>query len=179
MLSLTACGAKVASSDSGHDAATPDAHATHDAAASKDTGTGLPDGACRLASDCPDMTSFCGGPVTAASLCLAEEPCGIFDGGICPQGEVCSTGSGAQTEDGGLACRPPCGSNDDCNYWEACDTSTGLCGPLSCDKCPSYLSCTTGSCAPKACNTDSQCPGGFCVDNTCFATLGSCEGECG
>jgi hypothetical protein len=117
------------------------------------------------------------GPITAASLCLGASSCSSDSD--CPESDtVCSTGAGAQAADGGPSCRPPCMSNQDCNYWEACQPD-GKCQALSCDQCPSYLSCTAGACGPKACDEDSDCPGAYCVDSTCYATLGTCAQSCG
>jgi hypothetical protein len=152
---------------------------TSDAGGEQDGGTSTTPG-CRSAEDCPasSLSGICSGPISPASLCAREPACsGDSD---CTDGDVCSTGPGAQAAGGGggPTCRPACASNDDCNYWEACQPD-GKCQPLSCDQCPSYLTCTEGACGPKACAQDSECPGAYCVDNTCFASLGTCVPGCG
>jgi hypothetical protein len=166
LMTLAACGREV-----------------EDAPPTPDGGSdGSPQG-CRSSNDCPGTLSgtttfpaVCWGPISPARVCILAGSC-PSDGG-CPSGYVCSTGAGAQAEDGGPSCRPPCSSNDDCNYWEACQPD-GKCQALSCEQCPSYLTCTKGACGPKTCKQDSDCPGGYCVDNSCFATLGTCGGACG
>jgi hypothetical protein len=131
--------------------------------------------------DCPDsppLPAVCYGPISPASICVEMAGCTSNEDCVNYKGTVCSTGAGAQAADGGPSCRPPCTSNDDCNYWESCQTD-GICQPLPCETCPSYLSCTGGKCGPKSCTTDADCPGAYCVDDTCFATLGTCGGACG
>jgi hypothetical protein len=135
---------------------------------------------CRSASDCPgseDPGAICTGPISPASLCARFPSCSS-NAECTADGDVCSTGAGAQAADGGPACRPPCTSGADCNYWESCQPD-GTCQPLSCDRCPSYLTCSNGACGPKACEKDSECSGGYCVDETCYGTLGTCSPGCG
>jgi hypothetical protein len=138
---------------------------------------------CRSSADCASSSSgglpgVCYGPINPASICIRAESCSSDKDCADYSGSVCSTGAGAQAADGGPSCRPPCTSNQDCNYWESCQPD-GTCQPFSCENCPSYLSCTRGECGPKSCKTDSDCPGAYCVDDTCFATLGTCGGSCG
>ena len=78
--------------------------------------------------------------------------------------------------DGGTFCFPPCTADGDCNYWQAC--VSGHCDGLPCAKCPTYLSCASGACAPTSCMSDADCPGGYCVDNACLGSLGSCTAPC-
>jgi hypothetical protein len=136
-----------------------------------------PQGSCHTAADCPPYNN-CLGPISDESICIAVEGC--TNNSQCDDGTICSTGSGPQPSGGGggKGCRPPCQSAEDCNYWESCQ-SDGTCKALPCAQCPAYLSCTQGACAAKACESDSDCPGAYCVDQTCFATLGTCEAECG
>jgi hypothetical protein len=144
------------------------------------TGSSTP---CRSSNDCSTSPSefappICVGPITAASLCVAFPAC--TSDTDCTNDFVCSTGVGLQADGSERAptCRPACTSNADCNGWESCQ-SDGKCQPLSCDQCPSYLTCTSGACGPKGCTEDSDCTGGYCVDSTCFATLGTCSPGCG
>jgi hypothetical protein len=169
LLSLTACGGKAVTDGSSPPPA--------------DGGPPTGDGAvpCRTSMDCPDsppLPAVCYGPISPASICVEMAGCTSNEDCVNYKGTVCSTGAGAQAADGGPSCRPPCTSNDDCNYWESCQTD-GICQPLPCETCPSYLSCTGGKCGPKSCTTDADCPGAYCVDDTCFATLGTCGGACG
>lgn len=184
-MSLAACGGQV---ESVHPTPAPDGNtatstpAPDGSAATSTSGTPASTSACRSATDCPStpyVSAICSGPISPASLCARFPSCSS-DSDCSRDGDVCSTGPGAQAEggDGGPACRPPCTSNDDCNYWEACQPD-GKCQALSCDQCPSYLACTQGACGPKACGQDSECLGGYCVDGTCFATLGTCVPGCG
>jgi hypothetical protein len=150
--------------------------------------------ACRTYADCNAFggLAFCAGPINDATLCALTPACSATN--ECRNDEVCSTGEGEQAvgEDAGPdcrfivagicfdspVCRPQCQSLADCNYWEACQPD-GTCRPLSCDQCPSYLSCNDDECGPKSCENDSDCPGAYCVDKTCFATLGTCNPGCG
>jgi hypothetical protein len=190
LLSLPGCGGKVETdgssppptADGGSDAIAP---SSSDGGRSDAVSPPSSDGAvpCHTSMDCPGSPSspisdVCYGPISPESICLAAAGCTSNQDCVNYKGTVCSTGSGAEAEDGGPTCRPPCTSNGDCNYWESCQTD-GTCQPLPCESCPSYLSCTGDKCGPKSCNTDADCPGAYCVDNTCFATLGTCGGACG
>jgi hypothetical protein len=162
----TDAGAVKADARSGSDAGSPDA------------------GGCRKDTDCPMASDgqLCIGPVAPFAIaacedtpsCTEDSSC---DGGVCETAAV--TGGPDQCNGGGSSfCQSPCQTSTDCNYWTECNTN-GHCVPLACDKCPSYLSCSGGQCAPKSCGSDADCKGGFCVDDTCMGTLGTCAGPFG
>jgi Cys-rich repeat protein len=73
-----------------------------------------------------------------------------------------------------FVCSPPCVTDLDCSPTDRCE-SGGHCRPRSCSECPSYLSCTSGSCVIPSCSTDSDCVGGHCVNNRCGGSLGVCR----
>jgi hypothetical protein len=142
---------------------------------------GLPDGACRSDNDCSGGFTLCVGAYYPG--CLCESALGCASDSDCDAGDVCRGGTPLLSAcltggaDSGMICAPPCRTSSDCFYWEEC-LPNGHCQPLPCDKCPSYLSCPGASCQAKACTSDGDCPGGYCVDDTCQGQLGTCQGEC-
>ena len=48
--------------------------------------------------------------------------------------------------------------------------------PCSADpECPVTFTCQAGACARTHCQTDSGCPGGFCVLGSCYQSHGECR----
>lgn len=141
-------------------------------------GTRVPDGSCRTTADC-DESQFqgCFGPSGCQGGCESLPSC--TEDSQCDAGTVCQGPmQGSCVMEGDLNCAPPCTSDGDCALpTQQC--SGGHCAPIPCDQCPPYLSCTNGACAAKACTSDADCPGGYCVNATCMGTLGTCSGECG
>jgi len=135
-------------------------------------------GGCRTTSDC-SMSGYCATPEDppCSGVCMIQKNC--TSDGECSGGNVCREGSHIQDcggDAGGSFCLPPCAGDADCRGFEQC--SSGHCVTRSCSTCPSYLSCTSGSCAPASCSSDANCPGGYCVDGSCYGSLGTCMGLC-
>jgi hypothetical protein len=163
-----ACGETVASPplDAGRDAKT------------RARDSGLPDGGCRSSADCtgPDQTYSCYGAYPPGCLCNDGPSC--TSDSECDAGTVCDNSPASQPchLDGGPICQSPCTADDDCFIWQSC--TTGHCKALPRDRCPSYLSCSSGARAAKSCTSDGDCPGGDCVNGSCQGTLGTCERPC-
>jgi len=159
-------------------ASTPDSGNSPDVGTDDAPGSGVPDGACHSSADC-DESHFqgCFGPSGCQGGCESLPAC--TEDSQCDAGTVCQGPlQGGCVMEGDLNCAPPCTRDSDCSlYTQHC--SGGHCGPIPCDKCPSYLSCANGACAARACTSDADCPGGYCVNGTCMGTLGTCSGECG
>jgi hypothetical protein len=74
-------------------------------------------------------------------------------------------------------CSTLCASDLDCLPMHKCD-GTGHCQPRTCTQCPSYFSCTGGTCSVPTCTKDTDCPGGYCVGGYCAGSLGTCIPFC-
>jgi hypothetical protein len=151
--------------------------------------------ACHSTSDCPGPDCFnegysCQGPYPTTWSCVCQErvPCMMdsdCDGGsVCRQDPTvfnsCVQGS---LQDGGnfydgLVCASPCTSDSQCAPTHKCEDA-GHCVPRTCAECPSYYSCSSGTCVIPDCTTDTDCPGGYCVNGRCGAVLGFCHRNCG
>ena len=164
-------------------------------------------GQCRVDSDCtqyenclsPNQLYHCG-PISVGMACTdnlqcnglvcSVNPAASDAGHVCAQAVTCTTDSeceGGQVcrkdpkiewlEPDTLVCSEPCKTNRDCVETDICD-DTGHCQARTCGECPSYFSCTSGSCVIPNCASDAQCPAGHCVMGRCAGTLGTCQMLC-
>ncbi len=131
---------------------------------------------CRSRADCrPGL--FC--------LAPGESPgCGTcFVGDECDSDAACSSyGDGAICERVSCACQPICTlgclSDLNCDAGQSCEPDH-RCAPRACasdDDCPANFSCVGSKdlrCARKSCVLDADCQG-YCVDERCYETLGTC-----
>ena len=72
-------------------------------------------------------------------------------------------------------CVPGCVDATGCSEGEAC--TAHRCVPLSCQtdaNCPTNFECSQGRCRRKSCTTDASCIG-YCVEGSCYSTLGTCR----
>ena len=140
-------------------------------------------GECRDHRDCeggamclaPDEPLPCGACYVPEHTCTDDADCGDLDL-VCEfvaDGCICSPTT---------VCVPPCASAADCEEGETC-TAGGHCVASPCTAnadCPAHFVCTgsgmtaDASCARRACSTDGECSGGYCVRGRCYDTLGSC-----
>ena len=154
----------------------------------------------------PNGPYFCGPVVQVGVACTVDSVCGrgsvcrettMLDGGLGPSGKVCT--DAACTDDSqcsagqvcrkdpnvrigeldpdGVVCALPCATDRDCAPTDKCE-SAGHCIARTCADCPSYFSCTSGTCVIPSCSTDPECPGGYCVDGICAGSLGVCRMTC-
>ena len=139
---------------------------------------------CTQDADCP-KSDTCrpaalpdGGPGASRLVCVDAPVC--TEDAQCREGEVCRrdptvpTGWAGPT---GLVCASPCVTDHDCFPTDKCE-SNGHCQARTCAECPSYLSCTSGTCVIPSCSTDTDCPGGYCVAGGCSGSLGVCALVC-
>lgn len=118
--------------------------------------------------------SDAGGPVCVqATACTQDAEC--TEGRVCRSSD--SFQSSLEQAQNDVVCRAPCTTDPDCAPTDRCD-SGGHCQPLTCAECPSYFSCATGTCVTPSCSTDKDCPGGYCVNGVCAASLGICRLAC-
>jgi len=100
---------------------------------------------------------------------------GTDEYGYCRQCRVtadCPTG--VCTIDG--ACVPGCENDGPCGPNRLCNLQTERCEPQPClgdSDCSPQSTCEE-ACTAKSCTSDAGCPGGYCVDGSCYETPGSC-----
>jgi hypothetical protein len=120
-----------------------------------------------------------GGLDAGGQVCVQAMACG--QDAECTAGRVCRGGDifapAVDQNPTNFVCRAPCTTDPDCVPTDRCD-SAGHCQPRTCAECPSYFSCTTGTCAVPSCSADEECPGGFCVKGYCAGSLGVCVLQC-
>lgn len=147
--------------------------------------SGDSDSACHDDGDCEGgQTCFseddprCGECEIAEFACTTSEDC---EGGlVCASYRVSCPCDGDQ----GTRCADPC-TADSCAEGEQCDTVSGLCELQRCDvdyTCPTWFHCDAAAsgtgCVRDTCTTDSDCAAsGWCVEGTCFESLGFCSYE--
>jgi hypothetical protein len=79
--------------------------------------------------------------------------------------------------DSGLVCTAPCTTDSQCAPMDKCEDA-GHCLLRTCAECPSYFLCASGACVIPYCSTDTDCPGGYCVNGRCAGLLGRCVHNC-
>jgi hypothetical protein len=123
---------------------------------------------CSMGQSClaPGATQ-CGGAPRICEACGGDQGCGF--GQICAFEPCCASG--------GMTCIEGC-SQTGCPEGETCGSSNH-CIPTYCTtsvKCPPHFECNSAnSCQRRLCNDDGDCPGGYCVLNQCYSSLGSCN----
>ncbi len=157
----------------------------------------LADGAivCGTESECASATggSFLscspGGRVTGCGICFApQNPCSTdsecltLDGAAPPKPMVCGPGGPCVCPAGGKSgsCIPACVSANDCGPNLAC--AAGHCVAKPCTTNGECSNTSTGdyacgashTCGPKACASDADCGGHYCVDKLCYPQAGIC-----
>jgi hypothetical protein len=153
---------------------------------SPDAALGADGAACRSDNDC-DVPSYfyCIGPYNYFAA-----PCGCsLDSVVCTEDSQCDAGTVCRSAvfvgNGGncpgyetLVCQAPCTSDGDCAPTDSC-TADGHCAHRTSAECPSYFSFSNGTCTDPSCSSDTDCPGGFCVNGGCAVSLGACTIPCG
>jgi hypothetical protein len=128
---------------------------------------------CHVDTDCKSAGQFClapGAPLCGGA-CRTQSCAGD---GSCTAGDVCDFDPCACTNSG-MVCVPGC-STAGCAEGQMC-AQTNHCIAQFCSTpsdCPAQFECSSNQCQRKLCNDDTMCPGGFCVKNQCYSTLGTC-----
>jgi hypothetical protein len=136
------------------------------------------DGDCGGGNICRPSSVTDGGVGASALVCVRAVAC--TDDSECGAEQVCRgnpTVPIGWISPTGRVCSLPCSTDLDCAPTEKCE-SGGHCQARTCAECPSYLSCTNGTCVVSSCSTDANCPGGYCVDGNCAGSLGECKPFC-
>jgi hypothetical protein len=128
---------------------------------------------CHNDADCMSGGQFCLAP--GAPLCggaCLDQPC--TTDGDCGSGTVCDFAP-CSCSNSGKTCVPGCAQNG-CPEGQFCGQSNHclaqFCG-MTVD-CPPQFECSSNQCQRKLCDGDSMCPGGYCVDNQCYSSMGTC-----
>ena len=135
---------------------------------------------CRSDADCSATVSdgfstYCTRPLIQGSVfCEDAGTVACTADTECKTGQLCRDGYEGP---GRPICAPACTSDDECDLTETC-SSDGHCLARTCDQCPPSFSCATGTCTVPDCSQDSDCAGGYCVDNMCSPMLGMCFEPC-
>jgi Cys-rich repeat protein len=136
------------------------------------------DGECGGGNICRGTTVTDGGLGSSGFVCVRAAAC--TDDSQCAAGQVCRgnpTVPIGWISPSGLVCSAPCSTDLDCAPTDRCENG-GHCRARTCAECPSYLSCTGGTCIVPSCLTDADCSGGYCVDGSCAGSLGVCQLMC-
>jgi hypothetical protein len=137
-------------------------------------------------NQCPQKGCHSDKECTGGQFCLAPgaspgcgvcNPSGCADDSSCGPGQVCDFAP-CVCNNSGRGCIPGC-STAGCAEGQTCGNSNH-CIPTFCQNpsdCPAQFQCDVNShnCSRKACLDDSNCPGGFCVENSCYSSLGTCS----
>jgi hypothetical protein len=135
--------------------------------------------ACRSRQDCPSTEPLacygpgdpvCGGPACTLTPCNTDGFCQANGGGsnmICDF-PTCNCG-------GVMVCIPGCARASDCLAGQTCNT-IHHCVAIPCGACPTHFVCGEGgTCVRQTCTADGDCGGGFCVNGSCYDSLGMCS----
>ncbi len=112
--------------------------------------------------------------------CSADTDCGeLGDGFVCrPLGldtHTCDPCSGNVS-----VCMLGCSADEQCDAAQVCKQHRCVGLPCTNDgDCPMLYSCGPSAdgpsrCSRRACQSDLDCPGGFCVEGACYSELGRC-----
>jgi hypothetical protein len=132
---------------------------------------------CHGNGDCADGLCVAPGVSRCGGIC----PAGCTSDAECNAGQVCDY-SCAACASAGKGCVAAC-TPTSCPAGERCGAD-GHCAAIACatsSDCPAYFDCVlpagTGSahCEQRACESDGDCGGGYCVDGGCYGALGTCE----
>jgi len=132
---------------------------------------------CHGAQDCSGEVCLAPGESLCPGVCKVGD---CTTDGDCTSGFVCEYAP-CTCNGGERICIPACQRESDCAEGLSCINQH--CQPSSCSsttQCPKYFKCifppgpAHPQCQRLACVTDADCDGGSCVDNKCFATLGTC-----
>ena len=136
------------------------------------------DAQCGGGNICRKTTISDGGLGSSALVCVRAVACTADS--QCGAGQVCRSNPTVPIgwiSPSGLVCSAPCSTDLDCAPTDKCE-SGGHCQARTCAECPSYLSCTSGTCVVPGCSTDTDCSGGYCVTGLCAGSLGICRKGC-
>jgi hypothetical protein len=135
---------------------------------------------CSSAGPClPNGAYACGG--AAPKTCATDDDCPHLrltaadggdagDGSIGPDSLVCGPG------DCGSTCQRACQSDAECTDTTVCRAFHCVARPCNATSaCGPNLECgADGTCTIKACRSDGDCGGGFCINGRCSAIQGKC-----
>jgi hypothetical protein len=79
--------------------------------------------------------------------------------------------------DGNKACGDGCVDDTTCAEGETCDLAANRCRATTCDDiadCPANFDCVDQRCTRAICTEDAECVG-YCVEGSCFSSLGECR----
>lgn len=137
---------------------------------------GCPQAMCCGATDtCTDGT-VCAPPGTPAGcgVCNTEPSSCDTDGDCGAPAMICEPI--ACSCEGNRACTTGCGDTSPCAEGFSCDAATARCMATACGgeaDCPPSFDCTSGACARRTCDDDTDCDG-YCVLGLCYESQGTC-----
>jgi hypothetical protein len=138
---------------------------------------------CSSASDCPTGPYECVAPGASPGCdpCIPSTECtSDADCAALGPNQICNATPCSCTPNG-MACEQGCGQASDCND-PALGCENHRCVPKMCQSdvdCPRLFHCSIGGidqqrCVRNTCKADVDCGDGFCVDGSCYDSLGMC-----
>ena len=133
---------------------------------------------CDEQADCPQVT-VCAPPGTpfGCGSCNNQE-------GTCTDDAECKAQGATQicelipcTCDNNKACAQGCVDDTTCAEGETCDLAANRCRATTCDDpadCPANFDCVNQRCTRASCTDHAECVG-FCVEGSCYSSLGECR----